>query len=113
MTLSPKVFFRKNRRMYCHNVLEMMDFLHHMQQQKLPLILQFGGMKNLSWNRILAATALSRNSDPPQSKTETYQLFFNKIATRDPLHDPCQQYIHRHSFNQLYGNLQLIDSIDT
>lgn len=45
MTLSPKVHFRQNMRMYCHDVLEMMDLLHHMQQPKLPLILQFGDMK--------------------------------------------------------------------
>jgi hypothetical protein len=41
-----KIQFRQNMRMYCADVLEMVDLVHHIQQPSLPLLVQFGDMKH-------------------------------------------------------------------
>jgi hypothetical protein len=41
-----KIQFRQNMRMYCNDVLEMVDLVHHIDQPTLPLLVQFGDMKH-------------------------------------------------------------------
>lgn len=41
-----KIKFRQNMRMYCFDVLEMMDLVHHVGHPQLPLLVQFGDLKH-------------------------------------------------------------------